>query len=277
MFHVELFSSSIASGANTFAQINYVSTDAILPKLVNGVQVAPQLSKVMFVAGVSANLVHVRIQAPSMLPFPYSALSPNNRGTAFESPPRVHDLRMNNIQLASTEEFDVFGTQNAGSAQTPYVLVGFWDGTTAVKPTGRYFSVHWTASTTLTAGAWTAVNPVFDQGLPAGLYAMIGARTYSATCLFFRMFPAMAPLWRPGGIGVQAYDQIDEPNARGHDIEALGPGWWGEWLRFYQNVPPQVELFATSADTAEEGWFDLVQVGTTTSIQGTGGSPAPTG
>ncbi|HEY2104312.1 MAG TPA: hypothetical protein VGH29_00915, partial [Candidatus Binataceae bacterium] len=238
MFHVELFTSSIATGANTFAQVNYVQADAILPKLVNGVQVAPQLAKVMFVAGVSANLGHVRIQAPSMLPYPYPTLDPNNRGTAFESPPRIHDLRDRNIQLAATEEFDVFATQNAAGAQSPLVLVGFWDGVLAQKPTGRYFSVHWTAAQTLTANAWTQVTPVFDQGLPAGFYSMVGARTFSATALFHRMFPAMAPLWRPGGIAVQSYDQLDEPNARGHDILALGPGWWGEWLRFYQNVPP---------------------------------------
>jgi hypothetical protein len=276
MFHVELFSSSIASGANTFAQLNYVSADAILPKLVNGVQVAPGLSKVMFVAGVSANLCHVRIQAPSMLPFPYPTLGPNNRGTAFESPPRVHDLRDRMIQLAPTEEFDIFATQNAGAAQTPYCLVGFHDGTLYQKPVGKYFSVHWTASASLTAGAWTLVTPSFDQGLPAGYYAMIGARTFSATALFFRMFPAMTPLWRPGGIAVQSYDGLDEPNARGHDIESLGPGWWGEWLRFYQNVPPQVEIFATAADVAEEGFFDLVQISGTTSVSAISGGILPT-
>jgi hypothetical protein len=276
MFHVELFSSSIASGANTFAQLTYVQADAILPKLVNGVQVAPGLPRLMFAAGVSANLCHIRTQAPSMLPFPYPTLAPNNRGTGFESPPRVHDLRSMNIVLAPTEEFDIFATQNAGAAQVPYVLVAFWDGNLAQRPTGRYFSVHWTAAQTLTAGAWTQVTPLFDQGLPAGLYAMVGARTFSATALFFRMFPAMAPLWRPGGIAVQAYDQLDEPNARGHDIESLGPGWWGEWLRFYQNVPPSVEIFATAADTAEEGFFDLVQVGTATSVQGISGGPLPT-
>lgn len=276
MFHVELFSSSIATGANLFGQVTYVQADAILPKLVNGVQVAPGLPRVMFVAGVAANLVHVRIQAPSMLPFPYPNLSPNNRGTAFESPPRVHDLRSRNIILAPTEEFDVFATQNAAGAQTPYVLVGFWDGNLAQQPTGKYFSVHWTATQTLNAGAWTQVTPIFDQGLPAGLYAMVGARTYSAGALFHRMFPAMAPLWRPGGIAVQAYDQLDEPNARGHDILSLGPGWWGEWMRFFQNVPPSVEIFSTTADTAEEGWFDLVQVGATTSVQGISGGILPT-
>jgi hypothetical protein len=269
MFHVELFSSSIASGANTFAQVTYVSADAILPKLVNGMQVSPQVPRVMFVAMLGAHAVHARIQAPSMLPFPYPCLDPNNRGTAFESPARIHDLRDRNIILAPTEEFDVFATQNAGSGETQYVLVGFWDGHPVAAPAGKFFSVHWTASTTLTGGSWTQVVPTFDQGLPAGLYAMIGARAFSATCLFFRMFPAMAPLWRPGGVGVQAYDQMDPLNQRGYSTEAGVVAPYGVWLQFYQNVPPNVEFYATAGDTAEEGWFDLVQISGQTSIQGT--------
>jgi hypothetical protein len=36
------------------------------------------------------------------------------------------------------------------------------------------------------------------------------------------------------------------------------------WLFFYQNVPPQVEFFATGADVAQEGFFDLIYVSTST-------------
>jgi hypothetical protein len=77
------------------------------------------------------------------------------------------------------------------------------------------------------------------------------------------MFPAMAPLWRPGGVAVQAYDQLDPVNQRfipNMSDESLG---WGVWLSFYQNVPPQVEFFSTAADTTEEGWFDLLYVNNT--------------
>jgi hypothetical protein len=104
---------------------------------------------------------------------------------------------------------------------------------------------------------------VFDQALPAGYYALIGARAFSASALFFRMFPAMAPLWRPGGVAVQAYDQLDPVNQRFiPNMSDMSQGW-GVWLSFYQNVPPQCEFFATAADTAEEGWFDLLYVNNT--------------
>lgn len=279
MFHGEVFSSSIASGANTFAQLTYISADAVLPAIVNGMQVSTQLPNLMAVAGVGAHLVHVRPQANSMLPMPYPALSPNNRGSALESPPRFWDFSGNPIPLKPTEEFDIFATQNLGTAETEYVFCLFTDGIATPVPVGinppgtagmgaipgRAFSVHWTATQTLTAGAFTSLQPAFDQTLPAGQYALIGARVFSATGLFFRMLPAMGPLWRPGGACMQAYDQLDPYNQR------MKNGWshammgWGVWMTFYQNVPPKVEIFATAADTAEEGWFDLVYLSGTTS------------
>jgi len=275
MFHVELFTSSIATGANTFAQLTYFTPDNILPKLVNGMQVSPDLPFLMYVAGVGANLVHVRAQANSMLPFPYPALSPNNRGSGFESPPRIWDYSVAPIPLKPTEEFDIFATQNSAGAQTEYVLAAFSDANPMALPVtvnpmgirdspampGRFFSAHWTASTTLTAGQWTQVLPAFDQALYAGYYALVGARCFSATGLFFRMFPAMGPKWRPGGICVNAYDQLDPFNQRYKNgwSQTITP--WGVWLTFFQNVPPQVEFFATAADVAEEGWFDMVYLG----------------
>lgn len=267
MFHLELFSSAIPlSGANNFQQLNYFKTDNILPPLNLGMQVSGTLANLMWLAGVGANLVHIRAQAPSMLPFPYPALSPNNRGLAFESPPRVWDLSSYPLPLRPTEEFDLFCTQNSGAAQTEYVACQFTDNQLIPPPAGRYFSVHWTAAVALNAGAWTQVQPIFDQALPAGFYALVGARALSASALFFRLFPAMAPLWRPGGIAVQAYDQFDSHKQRGYDYLGGKIGPWGVWLSFYQNVPPQVEFFATAADAAEEGWFDLIQVSTATSI-----------
>lgn len=275
MFHLELYTSSIASGANTFAQVTYFTPDNIIPKLVNGCQVSPDLPFLHSVFGVGAHMVDVRAQANSMLPFPYPTLTPNNRGTAFESPPRHWDFSKAPIPLKPTEEFDIFATQNSGGSETQYVAVQFTDANPQPLPTvinpiairdqpatpGRYFSAHWTATTTLTAGGWTQVQPSFDQALYAGYYALVGARAFSATGLFFRMFPAMGPKWRPGGVCTQAYDQLDPPGQRGFSGWVPGMHGWGVWLTFFQNVPPQVEFFATSADTAEEGWFDMIYLG----------------
>jgi hypothetical protein len=282
MFHLETFSSSLSTGtANAFQQLTFVSADAVLQKLVNGMQVSQALPKLMAVMGVGSHLVHVRAQAPSMLPTPYVTLSPNNRGGAFASPPRIWDFSGTPIPLRLTEEFDIFATQNSGGAEVEYVSCLFTDGFRTPPPPvrtapsingdGSFFTLHGTATTTLTAGAWTNIPAsgfTFDQPLPAGLYSLVGMRVFSATGLFFRMFPQVAPLWRPGGIAVQAYDQMDPFNQR--FLPEYGPvGFgWGEWLRFYSNTPPGIEVFATSADTAEEVFMDIIKVSDAT-IQGT--------
>jgi hypothetical protein len=278
MFHSEIFQSSVAQGANSFQQLSYNKTDAVLAPLNLGLQVSPTLPQFMFAAGVGVNLVHVRIQSPSELPFPWPTLDPNNRGGAAESPPRVHDFSETPIPLRPTDEFDVFVTQNAAAAQVEYVLTTFCDGPPQPLPVqilppnltanpatpGRFFTAHWTAAVTLGAGAWSVVQPIFDQALPAGYYALLGARVFSASGLFFRMFPSMGPIWRPGGVAVQAYDQLDPTNQRFIPNAAGTSEGWGVWLSFFQNVPPQVEVFATAADTAQEGWFDLVYVSNAT-------------
>ena len=211
-----------------------------------------------------------------MLPLPYPTLSPNNRGSAFESPPRIWDYYKYPIPLNPTEELDIYATQNSGSSETEYVATLLSDNnpTPAQVPavqltlngTGRFFTAHATSSTTLTAGGWTQCQLTFDQALPAGLYSLVGARAYSATALFFRMYPAQAPLWRPGGVAVQAYDQMDPAGQRYVPDYGTHLGAWGQWLQFYQNVPPQVEFFATSADTAEEVWLDLIRISNNNSM-----------
>jgi hypothetical protein len=278
MFHAEMFTSSIATGANTFSQINYLVGDTVLAPLNLGLQVSPTLPNLHSMAMIGVNAVHYRGQTASMLPFPYPTLDPPNRGGAAESPPRLADFSANPLPLRPTDEFDVFGTQNAAGAQVQYVLTQFSDGPPATIPVqilpptltsnpatpGRFTTAHWTASKTLIAGAWTAVTPIFDQVLPAGYYALIGARVFSASGLFFRMLPAMGPIWRPGGIAVQAYDQLDPLNQRYINWNPSQSKGWGVWLFFFQNVPPQIELFATAADTAEEGFFDIVYISNAT-------------
>ncbi len=260
MFHFEMFSSSIATGITTRAQVTSIS-NGVVPTLNKGFQVPAQLPFLHSVFGVGAHLGEVQLQTPAFLPFPYPNLNPNNRGAAFESPARIWDFSASPLPLNPTDELDCYATQNLGTPETEYIGINFTDGVAAPIPNGKFLSVHWTAAVTLTAGAMSPVLPVLDSALPAGMYSLVGVRVFSATGLFFQMLPASQPLWRPGGICVQAYDSLDPPNQRAAAVFSARAGGWGEWLRFRQNVPPQVNVFATSADTAQEGWFDLVYVG----------------
>jgi hypothetical protein len=200
------------------------------------------------------------LQTPAFLPYPWPAFAPTNRGSAFESPARYWDGFKSPLQANPTDELDTFIAQNSGGAETEFVFVSLTDGVVTPAPAGRFFTVHATGSTTVTASAFTLCSLTFDQAIPAGLYAVIGARAFGATMKGFRLAPAMEPLWRPGGTAVAAYDQMDPFGQRAYMYNGQVVAPWGVWMQFYQNVPPQLDAFCTSADTAQEVWLDLVQV-----------------
>src|SRR5216684_3424316 len=182
-FHLEMYSSSIVSTSVTSLIQVTSKANGVIPTLLNGFQVPVALPKLGFVAGYSTHLTAIRMQAPSMKPWPYINMSPQNRGSAFESPPRVWDFMANPIQLDPTEELDCFAAAGAFT-ETAYVAILFTDGIVSARPAGRMFTVHATAATTLTAGAFTTVTPVFDEVIPAARggaaqYALVGARYYS--------------------------------------------------------------------------------------------------
>jgi hypothetical protein len=251
-FHLELYSSSVTNGS--LLQTNALSTGNVIPTLYNGYQV-PSLHYLAGSMGVGAHLQRIQLQARSFLPYPYPDMVPVNRGTAFESPVRGYFNFANPRSMQPTEELDAYSANNNVSAETQYIGALFSDGPIQPVPWVGGFTVHGTASSTLSAGAWTTnITITLDTNLPAGIYQLVGLRVYSATCLFARVFPRTNnQLARPGITGVQTYDGLDASYAR--------YGAAGVWHTFPQNVAPGIDIFATSADTAEEFWLDLIPVG----------------
>ena len=256
LHHLELYHSSITVA--TLAQLSSSGVGNVVPTLNNGYQV-PNLNFLAAVYGVGTSLTRIQAQARSMLPFPYPDLVPTNRGSAFESPVRGAFMFQYPKPLKITEEIDIFVTQNSGGSETEYVGINFSDGPITPVPFVGGFTVHCTASKTLTAGAWTTCQITPDTNLPASMYQLVGLRSYSATALFTRVFPTSSNQQaRPGCPAMQAYDQMDAPYAR--------HGASGIWYTFPQNVLPQIEMFATSADTAEEFCLDLIPSGPNTQM-----------
>lgn len=271
MFHMEAFRSSLSSGtSDVFQQVNYATTNAVLIPLGNGVQVSAMLPFLHSFFGVGAHLENIQFQAASFLPLPYPVFAANNRGTAAESPPRYWDLTRSMKALRPTEYFNVYASQNSGGAENEAIFVNFSDNNILPAPpvatapsingNGQFTIAHATATTTLTANAWTQVTPTLDLPLPAGLYSLVGARVMSAGALAFRIKPVVEPLWRPGGVAVQSPDQLDAPNQRYFNPITGRVSKWGEWVRFYQNTLPFVEIWSTSADTSEDFFFDLIKI-----------------
>lgn len=276
-FHMEAFRSSLASGVtDVFQQVTYITAGAQLAPSGSGLQVSAQLNKLFTIHGVGAHLENIQPQAASFQPLPYPTFGPNNVGTAVESPARFWDLSSSPKVMRPTEFLNIFASQTSGGAENEAVFVQFTDGNNAVAPpvaqaaglngNGSFTVVHATATATLTANAWSQVTPVLDTPLPAGNYALVGARVVSATALAFRMHPVNEPLWRPGASACQAADGLDAPNARFINPLNGSISKWGVWLTFYQNVFPFVDIWATAGDTKEDFFFDLIKLSDTTSM-----------
>ena len=267
----EAFQSALASGVtNVLQQVTYIHQGAILAPSGNGLQVSAFLSKINSIFAVGATLENVSPQAASMLPIPYPNLAPNNIGTAIETPAKFWDFSRAPKPLRPTETFNIFASQTSGGSEDETVFVEFTDGNIAPAPAiasgpaingnGMVTSAHATATTTLTANAYTQVTPILDLPLPAGTYALVGARVMSAGALAFRMKPINEPLWRPGGVAVQAPDQLDPPGQRFINPLTGVMSHWGVWFTFFQNTVPNVDVWSGSADTVEDFWFDIIKL-----------------
>lgn len=269
-FHMEYFRSALASGVtDVLQQVTFINTGVLAPSA-SGVQVSATLSKLHSLFGVGATLENISPQAASMLPLPYPNLAPNNIGTAIESPAKFWDFSRNPKPLRPTETFNIFASQTSTGSETETVFTQFTDGLVMPYPAiatapslngnGMLTTVHATATTTLTANAFTLITPILDLPLPAGVYALCGARVQSAHCLAFRMRPVNEPLWRPGGVGTQTADQLEAPGQRYINALTGAISHWGVWLTFFQNTVPNVDIFSTAADTKEDIWLDLIKI-----------------
>jgi len=254
MQHMALYSSSIANGA-ILLQVTAVP-DPIIASSGNGLLVNAQLPYLWRLAAVGTNLTRFQVQSATMRDYAPFDCAPVNVGTVLESPLRYLDLSDTPIRFQGVEEVDIFAVQSNAGAQRVTAAIWFVDGPPR-QTQGRVFTMHWTAAITLTANAFTAVTPVFDNGIPSGLFAIVGSRQLSAGALFHRYIPRGGVPFRPGFPSAQAQDGYAFDGSRYTDYVPN----FGEALRFNNVTIPQIEIFSVSADTTEEGYIDMIQVG----------------
>ena len=271
--HIEAFRSSLASGVtNVLQQVTYIQAGAYLsPSGTASMQVSSEVPKLGALWGVGAHLENIQPQAQSFQPQPFPNFAPNNIGTVAENPPKFWDFLRSPKVLRPTETFSIFASQTNGAAENEAIFCMFTDGDfTPARPVsqtptqtgiGMFTIQHATANTTLTPNAWTQVTPVLDSpGIPAGLYALVGMRVMSAGCLAFRVKPTSGSGLRPGGVGCQTANQLETPGQRYINALTGQISHWGQWLQFWQNTPPFIEFWSTSADTVQNMWFDLIKL-----------------
>lgn len=250
-FHLSMYNASIANGA-VLLPVAPIPDPVIAPLGTNGFAVHPTYSKLMQVAAFGTNLTRVQLTSGSLRRWAPFDINPVNVGTVIASPACLLDYSDNPLDLVPGEELDANAVQSNAGAQRAGIMVWFSDG--AIRPyPGRYFTMHWTATFTATINTWSALTPVFDNGLVGGRFMIVGSDVISASAICHRIVPRDGTVNRPGGFSRQAQGSISLADQR--------YGKNGAWTSFTTASIPQIEVFCTAADTTHEGYLDLVQIG----------------
>lgn len=159
-----------------------------------------------------------------------------------------NDHTQNPIVLDNDEFLDANMAEGAAGASRGTILV--WLGDLPPQPyQGDIRSIRVTSTTAAVANTWSNIPIAFNDTLPAGQYALVGAMLQSANMQAFR-FAFRGENYRPGFIGITAKNQRENHLARF--------GGMGEWGTFSHNVPPSVDVLCNGADASFEGVLDLV-------------------
>lgn len=249
MHHTSAYAGSVTA-AN-------VETD--IPALADGVLVIqnthflPQRPMRLLYAGVaSLTMSRGRLSSPTLDVITSPFIRDINVAANMGDPQRLANYVSDPLQLSPLEELRYLHTHTSAIAEVNYGVVGLeWQQ--MPQPAGSVFTIRGTAVGTLVANAWTQVGVItFQNQLPTGTYACVGANFISAGCLAGRLtFENQVP--RPGGLGVLSVGGRTDPIFRF--------GGLGTWGIFRNYAMPTVEILSVSADVAEEIYLDLVKIG----------------
>ena len=195
-----------------------------------------------------------RLVSPSLLTLDRWQICPFNNAAAAAvvplSPPRYMDLRDSPIVLTPGEMLTNEILSNPAAAQIQWTVICLADGPIKVVA-GKIYTVRLTSAVAVTAGAWSAIQPVFDDQLPRGRYQLVGLRGQSATVVALRaIIPGYA--WRPGVLG--------SPNLQDAEFKYTRMGGMGVFGEFEDTAPPSIEWLCNAADAAQIIFYDLIQV-----------------
>jgi len=176
-----------------------------------------------------------------------------NADTAYELAQRYAVMLFpdNPIPLVATEALTVELANRAVTGARGIALVMLADK--AIAPIrGDIRTVRGTTNFTPTANAWSSGAITLDQDLPAGRYAVVGAKVVGgATYGFFRLI-FTGYTWRPGGVIVRDIRlEVDKLFRR---------GCLGVWGTFRHDQPPRLEVMEITAVANPTVYLDIMKV-----------------
>lgn len=217
----------------------------------NDIIIPSAIPLVVGVAAIGPSLTRAQIASPSIRRSFNEEILPLDLTATPSDPFRIMWLGDNPITLDPAEQLNALMAEGAAGASRGTVLVWLADAPLVEQP-GNIRTIRVTSAGTAVANVWSNITLTFNDTLPAGQYAIVGASMQSANMQAFR-FVGKGDAWRPGALGITALSQVENPMFR--------MGGLGVWTVFEHNTPPSMDVLCNGADSSFQGVVDLVFLG----------------
>lgn len=216
----------------------------------NDVIIPNDLTNLIGVYGVGPNAARVSLQSPSLRRMFNQEVEPLDVAAIATDQLLLNWFGFSPLLLDAGEPFEAWMAESNAAASRVTVLC--WIADTPPQPiVGEIHTIRVTSTTAAVANVWSNVTLTFNDVLPSGTYALVGAAMQSATIQAFR-FVFKGGSYRPGAIGQATIGTRLNPIFR--------MGNMGSWGEFENLVPPSMDVLCNAADAAFAGVLDLVQL-----------------
>ncbi len=191
-----------------------------------------------------------RIVSPSLRRVNPYHISPVNLGLVPADPPAIDMVSGRTVLLDLGENIEA--EEDANPAALEQHAVAVWLADKDVTPvSGKIHTVRFTVLVAQAINAWTFAGIDTVDDLPAGNYAVVGARLVAAGGIVARLVP-IGETSRPGFSVSQSVAHID--------ADLFRVGWLGEWFRFNTLQLPGLEILGSAAAAAAtyDGYLDVI-------------------
>ena len=160
------------------------------------------------------------------------------------------------IELVPSESIEVQTSEDGSGATTQQAFVALGQRENAPMAAGEIRSVRATGTTTLVVDTWTSVTLTLESSLAAGRYQLVHFTAMGVSVNAARWLPQGGG-FRPGLPGMNGASplQFDWNSSLWHRL-----GWFS-MLEFTHITIPQIQYWATVADTAQTVQMYIIRLG----------------
>lgn len=219
---------------------------------VNGNQiiVPNDLTNLIFMYALGPSATRAQLVSPSLRRMFNEEIFPIDLNAIATDQMLIDFLGQSPILLDPGEPLEGWMAEGAAGASRVTILAALADAS-PIPVAGDIHTIRVTSTGVAVANAWTNVTLAFNDVLPSGTYALVGAAMQSANMQAFR-FVFKGGMYRPGGIGSALISTRVADEFRN--------GMMGSWGEFENLTPPSMDVLCNGADSAFAGVLDLIQI-----------------